>query len=56
MAITISLSVLYKYVDPKKAKEMARKYNYDSISNGALMRCTPLAVWVSSLKDPMQIK
>jgi len=29
---------------------MAKKYNENSMSNGSLMRCTPLAVWISNLK------
>ncbi len=38
------------------AKEMAKKNNIKSQSNGALMRCTPMAVWTSNLKDDIEIK
>ena len=31
------------------AKKMAWKNNIKSQSNGALMRCTPMAVWTSKL-------
>jgi ADP-ribosylglycohydrolase len=30
---------------------MAIKFNSNSMSNGSLMRCTPLAVWLSNLEN-----
>ncbi len=33
------------------AYQNAEKYNMGSRSNGSLMRCTPIAVWASSLES-----
>ena len=30
---------------------MAIKYNSESLSNGSLMRCSPLAVWLSCINN-----
>ena len=30
--------------------------NYESMSNGALMRLTPVAVWGAALSDPVDLK
>ena len=33
-------------------KQNATEVNQQSLSNGSLMRCTPMAVWTSTLEDP----
>ena len=37
--------------DPEVGKEVVRAYNTKSQSNGSLMRATPMAVFISKLKD-----
>jgi|APSaa5957512535_1039671.scaffolds.fasta_scaffold222429_1 ADP-ribosylglycohydrolase len=45
-------------MDPKASAAVAgaSKNNQDSMSNGSLMRCTPLAVFTSKLPSPLNVK
>lgn len=47
---TIALKPLVKKCFAKKAVKLAAKNNQESLSNGALMRCMPMAVYTSALK------
>jgi ADP-ribosylglycohydrolase len=40
----------------QEAHGNARTKNGKSLSNGSLMRCTPMAVWASGLQDMKQFK
>ena len=36
---------------PNIARELVKWKNNESLSNGSIMRCMPLAVWASSIPD-----
>ena len=37
------------------AKHHSKEKNQDSVSNGSMMRCTPMAVWSSSLQSDKDV-
>ena len=48
------LNPLIQDLDPSVAKSAAYENNQKSLSNGSLMRITPLIVWGSTLDDPFE--
>ena len=51
-----ALNIISNKQIPALCKEEVRNVNQASISNGSVMRCTPLAVWASSIQDPAKFR
>ena len=51
-----ALSPLLENLDPENSKKSAKALNRDSLSNGGMMRITPLAVWAANLEDQEDLK